>query len=685
MLVISLLWAGAALFTSVELARYVVKSGSEPVPEPEPEPTPEPEPEEMVVVVIPPEPEDRLDRIESSLGWSMGALALSTIGLAFPLARLASLPLIVTGMLPVIRNSWRGAREGRVFDYSTMVVVGTSIELVLGYNFLSSLNWIVYTTGKRLQAAAKRRNEAELALRVGPRVGHAWVLHDGVEVEVPLTEVRLEDRVVVQTGDVIPVDGHIVEGVIAVDQRALTGESRLSELGVGDRVLAATVVLGGTATLAPERTGSETLAARFEALLARTDSYEQQLVSAAAAESNRSVRPTFALMGTCALGSGLTGAVSGYWANSADLAWLGSPYLVMNTMHAAAGAAIVIKDGRTLEQLPHVDTVVFDKTGTLTLGAFELERIHGLGAETEDELLALAAALEHHQQHPIAKAILAAAAQAGVVALEAEELELALGYGLRARVQGRAVTLGGARFMDHEGVVLPPELGAEIERATARGHSLVYLGLEGRCAAILELAPLLRPEAPAVLASLRARGLEIVMVSGDDEGPSAALAARLGITRFHAGALPEGKGEIIEALQAEGRRVCFIGDGINDGLALRRAHVSISMIGATAVALENAQIVLESGSLQQLDTLFELASSFGRSQRTILGAARAITVVGGVAVMFFGMGLPGVVVLYSAGVGLTFFTSTRPLRAALRIPPEPRRALADAPSHATAS
>jgi cation transport ATPase len=674
MLIISLLWAGAALFTSSELIRYMAS------PDPAPGPEPDPKPDAPVVVEPLPAPEDSLDRIEASLGWSVGALTLSTIGLVFPLARLASLPLLLTGMLPVVRSAWHGLREGRWVDFSGMVVLGTGFELALGYNFLSSLNWIVYTSGKRLQAEAKRRNQAELGLVLQPCGGHAWVVHDGAEVEVALADVRLDDRVIVQTGDVIPVDGRIVEGMIAVDQRALTGESRLSELGVGDRVLAATLVLGGSAILAPERTGSETLAARFEALLAQTESYEQRLVSAAAAEGQRSVRPTFALMGTCALAAGVRGAITGYWANSADLAWLGSPYLVMNTIHAAAGAAIVIKDGRSLEQLPYVDTIVFDKTGTLTLGSFELERIHAYGDETEAELLGLAAALEHHQQHPIAKAILAAAAQAGIAGPVADELELAPGYGLRARIKGRSVTLGGARFMDHEGILLPPTLVPEVERATARGHSLVYLALEGRCVAVLELAPQLRPETPAVVASLRARGLAVMMVSGDDEGPSAALAARLGITEFHACALPEEKGEIIQALQAAGRRVCFIGDGINDGLALRRAHVSISMTGATAVAMESAQILLESGSLEQLDTLFELATSFGRSQQTIVTAARTITVASGGAVMFLGLSLPGVVVLYAAGVGLTYWSATRPLRTSLRIPPAAVRALGAEPS-----
>lgn len=670
MIVISLLWAGAALFTSVELIRHVAApDGEGELPE-RPEP-PAPEVAGPAVVMEP----DVFERTEESLGLSVGALTLSAVGWVFPLARLASSAILLVGMVPIARTAWRTARDDRRVDFPGLIVLGTGFELALGYAGLASLNWLVFTGGKRLQAAAKRQTRSELADRIGGRDEHAWIVREDVELEVALADLDVEDRLIVRAGDVIPIDGIVVEGLIAVDQRVLTGESRLLEFGVGERVLAATLVLGGTAILVPERSGGETLAARLERLLAQADSYEQHLQFTAAAESERSVRPTLALMIAGLLKSGPRGLIAGYWANSADLAWLGSPYLIMNAIRVAAEHEIVIADGRSLDELARVDTMVFDKTGTLTLDSFDLEHIHVLGHDDEHELLGIAAALERHQDHPIAEAILAAAARAGVALPEAEQLELALGYGLRARIGGRVVALGGARFMAREGVTLELEQMPDLTRMSALGHSLIYLAIAGRCAAVLELAPRLRPEAHAVVASLQRRGLEIMLLSGDDEGPTAALATRLGISSFHARALPEDKAKIVASLQAAGRRVCFVGDGINDALALLRSNVSISMRGASQLAVDSAQIVLNSGSLEPLDTLFELAASYGRSQRTITTAARSLTAVGGIAVMFLGLSLPGTVVLYTAGVGLTLACATAPNRLMLAKPIDPARML----------
>ncbi len=682
-MIVGLLWAGGALFTGYELVRYVVAPDERRKPEPEPEPELEPEPERPATVRIPDAPTDGFEQIEASLSLSAGALALSVVGWAFPVARLLSLPPLLLGMVPVVRDAWQNLRETGRPDFAALITIGTFCELSLGYTGLAALNWLVYTGGLRLEAAGRREAETSLEHAFAQRLETAWIVEDGVEVEVPIAELDVDDRLIVQTGDTIPVDGRIVEGIIAVDQRALTGESKLIELGVGDEVLAATVVLGGTAQLVPIRTGAETVAARFEALLRETESYEQQLRSRAEAEADRSVRPTLVLMGFATVSAGLTGAISGYWANSADLAWFGSPYLAANAIRVAAQTDILIKDGRSLELLAEVDTIIFDKTGTLTLDTLALEAIHRFGSETEDEILALAAALERHQQHPIAEAIRAAADRARVTPPRAEQLELALGYGLRARIDGRRVLLGGARFMAAERVAEPPSFVARRTHAATLGHTLIHLAIDGECVAVLELAPQLRPEVPAVISRLRERGLALMLVSGDDEGPSAALAARLGLDRYHARALPEDKGAIIEALQAEGRTVCFIGDGVNDGLALRRAKVSISLTGATSLAIETAQILLQSGTLRELDALFELADEFARGQRTIVRSARYLTTVGGLGFLLLGFSLPSMIWLYAGGVALTTHAATRPSRLALRSTSPAKPLLAPSPAPAS--
>jgi Cu2+-exporting ATPase len=315
---------------------------------------------------------------------------------------------------------------------------------------------------------------------------------------------------------------------------------------------------------------------------------------------------------------------------------------------------ILVKDGRSLELLHTIDTVVFDKTGTLTLEQPEVAQVHVCGDFSADDVLLYATAAEHRQSHPIAQAILAAAQARDLPWPNSDETRYEVGYGVQVRVDGHLVRVGSERFMAHEGLALPPALVAVQQRCAAVGHSLVFVAVDGALAGALELQPTPHPEAQAVITELQQQGLTLYILSGDQAEPTRHLAERLGIEHYFANVLPTEKARFVEQLQQQGRAVCFVGDGINDAIALKRANVSISLRGATTIATDTAQIVLMEQSLRQLPLLFDLAhrlegnllTSFGLSVGTgvvILGGVFAFHMGVGAAVGFGAVALLGIV------------------------------------------
>ncbi|MEM9455901.1 MAG: HAD-IC family P-type ATPase [Myxococcota bacterium] len=659
MLIVSLLWAGAAYVAGKELIHFVV---DEPEPSPEtierPPPPAPPLDEDGGVTASDSSEFDSREDDDRALVLSLGALSLAGAGrLVSPAFGLLSSSVLVIGAYPMLRRTWRNLIDQRIFDFEGLLAVDIVLCIGAGVPGVAALGWLGYAWGRRLIHQTRRRAAREVSAVFSQMGEHAWKVVDGVEVRVRLEDIEVGDRFVIRAGDSVPIDGRVIEGKIAVDQRALTGESRLREFGIGDELLASTTVLGGAAVARTERTGKDTVVARVDALLAETASFEQHLSHRVSIEAERSVRPTLATALAGLFIGGPLGAVAGIWTNAIDSAWLASPYSMLNTIEAAARSSILIKDGRSLEQLVDIDTIVFDKTGTLTLDDFEVASVHGHGDFTDDEILGLAAALEQRQEHPIARAIIDAAEQRRAVVPDVERCTTELGYGLSARFRGQPLVLGSARLLAREGVELPgaiAELAACIEE---RGGCVVHLAAEGRYAGMLGLESHIRPEAFELVANLRARGLELLVVTGDDEGPTAALTEALGISDYVARALPEDKAEIVSMLRARGRKVCFIGDGINDALALSRANVSVSMSGASPLAMECAQILLRAGSLAPLRSLFEIADHFDREQRFIISSSRLVTVSGAMCVVYAGFTLPAVLVLYATSFGVNLATA----------------------------
>ena len=337
------------------------------------------------------------------------------------------------------------------------------------------------------------------------------------------------------------------------------------------------------------------------------------------------------------------------------------PLSVLSFLQKAARQGILIKDGRALEQVSQVDTVVFDKTGTLTLEQPHVGMIHARDGYSADLVLLLAAAAERRQTHPIAKAIQAEAEQRRLEVPAVSEAAYDIGYGIRVIVDRRLVRVGSDRFMAMEAVHVPASFAAVARAAHAHGHSLVYVAVDDQLAGCIELRPTVRPEVQRTVDYLRQRGLEMYIMSGDHTGPTRSLAEQLGIQRYLAEVLPEHKAGHIARLQAEGRRVGFVGDGINDAIALKQANVSVSLRGASSIATDTAQIILMDQTLSQLAGLFEISQRFETDMKRNFESTLVpgVLIIGGA--LLGVVGYAGAVGLFFSGLLVGLVNATRPL------------------------
>jgi Cu2+-exporting ATPase len=311
-----------------------------------------------------------------------------------------------------------------------------------------------------------------------------------------------------------------------------------------------------------------------------------------------------------------------------------APLSMLTYLNLASQHGVLIKDGRVLDLLKEVDTVVFDKTGTLTLEQPHIDQLHPCDGITENELLTYAATAEYKQTHPIAKAILLAADQQGLVMPEIEQANYEIGYGIKVTRPNEesddVICVGSARFMGIENIAIPKEIQAIHQSGHEEGHSFIYVAVNEKLYGAIELKATLRPEAKEVVQKLHERNISTIIISGDNEQPTKKLAEELSIPTYFAETLPENKATLIEQLQNEGQSVCFVGDGINDSIALKKANVSISLLGASTIATDTAQIILMNQNLNQIIEAFNIAKRFKKSMKTNL----AVTTLPGLTIVF---------------------------------------------------
>jgi len=562
------------------------------------------------------EAEKTVDRYLQVAAASVAAATLGT--LFFPPLKLVSGGIILYAAWPAFKGAVSDLFQKRKITVRHLDSVSLIGLIAGGYFLICSLTVTIFHASAKMMLKTEDRSRLLLANMFGEQPLTVWVIVDGREVEIPFEQLAAGATLVIRAGQMIPIDGVVTAGTASVDQHVLTGEAQPAEKQPGDKVFAATVVLAGRIEVGVEKTGAETAAAQIRNVLANTTDFRNAIQARWRDVADRSVLPTLGLAG---LGLYFLGPASGLAvvnSNYVAVMKVASPLAMLNFLQRASLAGILIKDGRALEAISKIDTVVFDKTGTLTETQPQVGEIYTWGDTSTDEVLTYAAAVEARQSHPIAAAIVLAARQRNLARPDLENARYEMGYGIQARSNGRLIRVGSARYMAMEGLPLPPDFEDRRAKLQEQGASVVFVAFNDKLAGAIELRPTLRPEAKQVIEELTARGLTVYIISGDHVAPTRALASELGVDHFLAEVLPQDKSAKVALLQKEGRRVCFVGDGINDAIALKTASVSVSLRGASTLATDTAQIILMDESLRQLAQLFEIGTEYNANLKTLM-------------------------------------------------------------------
>jgi len=585
---------------------------------------------------------DRLDRLDLDLVICTAALPLAAVAqFAMPALLPLSAALFAYTAIPSFRGAYEVLSKERrlgVDVLDSIVVMGCLATLQVFPGAI--LAWCL-SVGRYLVRRTEDNSKKLLLGAFGKQPRYVWLVKDGIEIEMPLDRLGKGDVVAVHTGEVVPADGVIVEGLAMIDQHALTGESVPAEKGVGDRVFASTVMVAGKVHVAVEKSGSETATAKIAQIL--NDSAGYKLASQHRGEqlADKAVIPTLCLGGLALATLGPPGAVAVVNSDLGTGIRMAAPLAMLSTLALCAQKGVLVKDGRALDLLCNVDTVLFDKTGTLTRERPEVGRMIAANGCEPLQVLGFAAAAERRFHHPIALAILQKATEQGLRLPLTDATQYKVGYGITVGIDGHRVRVGSRRFMDLEGVPLTPEVEDALEEVHREGHTMVMIAVDDELGGALELRASIRPEVRGIVQGLRERGIEhIAIISGDHEAPTRKLAEELGMDRYFAQVLPADKADYVEQLQREGRKVCFVGDGINDAIALKKANVSISLRGATSIATDTAHVVFMEQGLGKLCELRDIARDLERNVRNswIMILVPNITCVAGVFTMGFGIG-----------------------------------------------
>ncbi len=462
--------------------------------------------------------------------------------------------------------------------------------------------------GRYFEVRSKRRASAALTALFHLGAKDVAVLRDGAEVRVPVAQLAVGDRFMVRPGEKVATDGVVREGATSIDASMLTGESVPADVGPGDTVTGATVNQGGRIVVEATRVGAQTQLARMAKLVE-----EAQNGKAAAQRLADRISAVFVpvvivlALGTLAgwLVAG-EGAVAAFTAAVAVLIiacpcalGLATPTALMVGTGRGAQLGILIKGPEVLESTRAVDTVVLDKTGTVTTGSMTLAAVHLADGEEAERVLRLAGALEHASEHPIARAVATAAAERTGALPVPQEFAAVPGLGVRGTVEGHAVLVGRAKLLSDHAQELPAALADAKARAEAEGRTAVAVGWDGRARAVLVVSDAVKPTSARAVRGLRALGLTPVLLTGDNAAVARAVAAEVGIAERDviAEVLPEQKVEVVKRLQAEGRGVAMVGDGVNDAAALAQADLGLAMGTGTDAAIEAGDLTLVRGDL----------------------------------------------------------------------------------------
>ena len=492
------------------------------------------------------------------------------------------------------------------------------------------------TLGKYLETRSKGKTSEAISRLMDLAPKTATVLRDGAEVEIPVEDVAVGDLILVRPGASIPVDGEVTEGTSSVDESALTGESIPVEKGPGDRVVAASINKSGSFTFRATRVGDDTTLAQMIALVDEAASSKAPIAKLADQVAGIFVPTVIGIALVTAavwlvLGYGvehaLTAGVAVLVISCPCALGLATPVAIMVGTGKGAENGILIKSAEALETLHTVSTVVLDKTGTVTEGRPRVTDLYPGEGITTEELLCVAASLEKPSEHPLAEAIVREAEERKIPLVPVRDFEAVHGRGVRAEVQGSHYLAGNRAMMEESGI----DLGAEhlmADGLAENGKTPLYFAQDGRLMGLIAVADTVKPSSAEAMCGFRALGIDVVMLTGDNQRTADAIGRELGVTKVIAEVLPQDKEAVIASLQTEGRRVAMVGDGINDAPALARSDVGLAIGAGTDVAIESADIVLMKSDLLDAVTAVELSKATIRNVKQNLFWAFIYNIIG---------------------------------------------------------
>ncbi|WP_066591675.1 heavy metal translocating P-type ATPase [Sphingomonas pruni] len=539
-------------------------------------------------------------------------------------------PVVLWAGWPFFQRGWESVRT-RNLNMFTLIAMGTGVAwaysmvaaLVPGifppafrsadgsvaiYFEAAAVITVLVLLGQVLELRARERTSGAIKalLNLAPKTARR-INADGADEEVGLDQIVVGDRLRVRPGEKVPVDGIVEDGRSSLDEAMVTGESMPTAKALGDTVIGGTLNQTGALIIRADKVGRDTMLARIVQMVAAAQRSRAPIQRMADRASGWFVPVVLAIALLAFIGwaiwgpeprfaYGLVAAVAVLIIACPCALGLATPMSIMVGVGRGAGLGILIKNAEALERMEKVDTLVVDKTGTLTEGRPSVTKIVAATGFTEDEVLRLAAGVERASEHPLARAIVEAAGSRKIAIPEVADFDSPTGKGALGTVGGRRVLLGSAAFLAEHGVD-PAALAAQADELRRDGATAIFAGIDGVVAGILAIADPIKKTTPEALAGLRAAGIRVVMLTGDNRTTAEAVARALGIDEIEAEVLPDQKSAVVERLKREGRIVAMAGDGVNDAPALAAAEVGIAMGSGTDVAIESAGITLLKGDL----------------------------------------------------------------------------------------
>ena len=614
--------------------------------------------------------------------WSMNTLRLTWFG-----AALLTLPVLLYAGSDFFTGAW-AALKHRAANMNTLIAIGTGAAWVYStfailfpqifpqgtsepfYDVVAVVIALV-VLGQALELRAKGRTSEAIKKLMGLQAKTARVIRNDVEMDIPVEEVLVGDIVQVRPGEKIPVDGVILEGSSAVDESMLTGESMPASKKVGDEVIGATLNKTGAFKFRTTKVGKDTALAQIVKMVQDAQNSKAPIARLADTISGFFV-PIVMILAVLTfviwfdfgpqpqLVFGLVTAVSVLIIACPCALGLATPMSLMVGIGKGAENGILIRSGEALQTAQAIKTVVLDKTGTITKGKPELTDIvisvqHSIASE---ELLRLAASVESISEHPLAEAIVEGSKAKGLSLGKPEAFEAVPGHGVIAKVDGKQIVLGNLKMMRRQNVDLG-ELEAKSETLANDGKTPMFIAIDGKAAGIIAVADTVKEDSKEAIAALHKMGIEVVMITGDNKRTAEAIARQVGVDRVLAEVLPEDKAHNVHLLQAEGKKVAMVGDGINDAPALAQADVGLAIGTGTDVAIEASDITLIKGSLKGVVTAIEVSRATMRNiKQNLVGAfiynALGVPIAMGVLFPFFGILLSPLL----AGAAMAFSSVT---------------------------